>query len=43
MGKIGKELIESAEEALAIARGAKAAPLRFDGDAMGVPAIRQQL
>jgi putative transcriptional regulator len=43
MSKFGQELIESAHQALAIARGAKKAPLRLDAAAIDVAAIRKRL
>lgn len=43
MSKFGQELIESAEEALAIAKGVKKAPLRLDAEAINVAAIRKRL
>jgi putative transcriptional regulator len=42
MSKFGQELIESAQEALAIARGAKKAPLRLDAAQIDVAAIRKR-
>lgn len=43
MSKFGQELIDSAEEALAIAKGVKKAPLRLDAEAINVAAIRKRL
>ena len=43
MSKFGRELIESAHEALAIARGVKKAPLRLDADVIDIAGIRRRL
>ncbi len=43
MSKFGKDLIASAHEALAIAKGNKKAPWRIDAQAIDVAAIRKRL
>ncbi|MGH6821402.1 MAG: helix-turn-helix domain-containing protein [Methylocella sp.] len=43
MSKFGQELIGSAAEALAIAKGIKKAPLRLDAEAINVAVIRKRL
>jgi putative transcriptional regulator len=43
MSRFGDELVESAKEALAIARGLKTAPLRIAPEAINVAAIRKRL